>query len=158
MTKGIIRCIDDLGRVVIPKEFRKVLGIDTGDKLELKIDDRVIEIRKYDLDDHFFKIQNIYYKSLNNIFPNKVLFFDSRYIYFGDSKKKLETGHYIKNLDVIDKVVYIENKLKLGDYILDNYYIIPISKVDSIIGYILISTDASNKEKIDFIHELVNNC
>lgn len=32
---GIIRRIDDLGRVVIPKEIRRSLGIKEGDPLEI---------------------------------------------------------------------------------------------------------------------------
>lgn len=35
---GIIRRVDDLGRVVIPKEIRKQLGIKESDPLELFID------------------------------------------------------------------------------------------------------------------------
>lgn len=34
-TTGIIRRIDDLGRVVIPKEIRRSLGIKDGDPLEI---------------------------------------------------------------------------------------------------------------------------
>lgn len=36
---GIIRRIDDLGRIVIPKEIRKHLGIREGDSLEIFIDE-----------------------------------------------------------------------------------------------------------------------
>lgn len=36
---GIIRRIDDLGRVVIPKEIRKRLHIEEGDALELYVSD-----------------------------------------------------------------------------------------------------------------------
>lgn len=36
---GIVRRIDDLGRVVIPKEIRKNLDIKDGDPLELFIDE-----------------------------------------------------------------------------------------------------------------------
>lgn len=32
---GIIRRVDDLGRVVIPKEVRRALGIKEGDPLEI---------------------------------------------------------------------------------------------------------------------------
>jgi AbrB family looped-hinge helix DNA binding protein len=34
---GIIRSVDDLGRVVIPKEIRRNLGIKDGDPLEISI-------------------------------------------------------------------------------------------------------------------------
>ena len=36
---GIIRRIDDLGRIVIPKEFRRSMGVREGDPFELYIDD-----------------------------------------------------------------------------------------------------------------------
>jgi stage V sporulation protein T len=32
---GIVRRMDDLGRVVVPKEIRKSLGIEEGDALEI---------------------------------------------------------------------------------------------------------------------------
>lgn len=35
---GIIRTVDDLGRVVIPKEIRRTLEIREGDSLEIFID------------------------------------------------------------------------------------------------------------------------
>lgn len=35
---GIVRRIDDLGRVVIPKEIRRNLGIKEGDPLEISVD------------------------------------------------------------------------------------------------------------------------
>ena len=34
-TKGIIRKLDNLGRIVFPKEFRKSLNIKSNDKLEI---------------------------------------------------------------------------------------------------------------------------
>ena len=36
---GLVRKLDDLGRVVIPKEIRRGMGIQAGDKLEMFIDD-----------------------------------------------------------------------------------------------------------------------
>ena len=45
---GIVRRIDDLGRVIIPKEIRRKLGINENDCIELDLqnDDSVI-LRKY---------------------------------------------------------------------------------------------------------------
>jgi stage V sporulation protein T len=45
-TTGIVRRIDDLGRVVIPKEIRRTLRIREGDPLEIFIDGEVILIRR----------------------------------------------------------------------------------------------------------------
>ena len=45
---GIVRRIDDLGRVVIPKEIRRTLGIREGDPLEIFVGDRgVVTFKKY---------------------------------------------------------------------------------------------------------------
>ena len=43
---GIVRRIDDLGRVVIPKEIRRTLRIREGDPLEIFTDGEVILIRR----------------------------------------------------------------------------------------------------------------
>lgn len=44
---GIIRRVDDLGRIVIPKETRRILGIKESDPMEIFIDGEDIIIRKY---------------------------------------------------------------------------------------------------------------
>ena len=44
---GIVRRIDDLGRVVIPKEIRQNFRIREGDPLELFIDGDLICFKKY---------------------------------------------------------------------------------------------------------------
>ena len=48
-TTGIIRRIDELGRIVIPKEIRKNLRIKDGENLEISIDDKSIILKKYSL-------------------------------------------------------------------------------------------------------------
>lgn len=44
---GVIRRIDDLGRVVIPKEIRKNLRIKEGDNLEVYVQNDEIVLKKY---------------------------------------------------------------------------------------------------------------
>ena len=45
---GIIRRIDDLGRVVIPKEIRRTMGVREGDPFEIYIEGKdTICFRKY---------------------------------------------------------------------------------------------------------------
>ena len=44
---GIIRNVDELGRIVIPKELRRKLEIQHGDALEIFVDEDLIILRKY---------------------------------------------------------------------------------------------------------------
>jgi len=49
MSSGIIRRIDDLGRIVIPREVRRMLGIREGDPLEISVSDngKSVVINRY---------------------------------------------------------------------------------------------------------------
>lgn len=66
---GIVRRIDDLGRVVIPREIRKQFGIKECDPMEIFVDEDKIILKKYDvsiglselvrkLNDEFFDIKS----------------------------------------------------------------------------------------------------
>ena len=44
---GIVRRIDDLGRLVIPKEIRRNMGLNDGDALEITYNNGTVSIRKY---------------------------------------------------------------------------------------------------------------
>lgn len=44
---GIVRAVDPLGRIVIPKELRRVLSIKEGDSLEIFTEGENIILRKY---------------------------------------------------------------------------------------------------------------
>jgi AbrB family transcriptional regulator, transcriptional pleiotropic regulator of transition state genes len=45
---GIVRKVDELGRVVIPMELRKTLGIGEKDALEIYVDGEHIILKKYE--------------------------------------------------------------------------------------------------------------
>lgn len=45
---GIVRKVDDLGRVVIPVELRRTLGIEERDALEIYVDEEKIVLKKYE--------------------------------------------------------------------------------------------------------------
>ena len=44
---GIVRRVDDLGRVVIPKEIRRTASIREGDPLEIFLQDGAVVFKKY---------------------------------------------------------------------------------------------------------------
>lgn len=44
---GIVRRVDELGRIVLPVELRRTLGIEVKDSLEIFVDEEGIVLRKY---------------------------------------------------------------------------------------------------------------
>lgn len=45
---GIVRKVDELGRIVIPIELRRNLGIEVKDALEIFVEDDTVILRKYE--------------------------------------------------------------------------------------------------------------
>lgn len=64
---GIIRKIDDLGRIVLPKELRKYLNINSGDDFLINIDNNKIILEKYSKINNTEEIINII-----NIIQNEI--------------------------------------------------------------------------------------
>lgn len=50
---GIVRKVDELGRIVIPKELRRTLDIAEKDSLEIYVDGEQIILKKYQPSDVF---------------------------------------------------------------------------------------------------------
>lgn len=47
-TIGIVRKVDELGRIVLPIELRRTLDIAVRDELEIYLDDDKVILRKYE--------------------------------------------------------------------------------------------------------------
>lgn len=45
---GIVRPIDSLGRIVIPKELRKIFNLKEKDELEIFVENGIIMLQKYE--------------------------------------------------------------------------------------------------------------
>ncbi len=45
---GIVRKVDELGRIVLPIELRRTLDIAEKDALEIYVDDGIIVLKKYE--------------------------------------------------------------------------------------------------------------
>jgi AbrB family transcriptional regulator (stage V sporulation protein T) len=75
---GIVRRVDDLGRIVIPKEVRRSLRIREGDPLELFIDkDGNITFKKYSPLQTLENYAIDYANSLQNVLNSRVLIADN---------------------------------------------------------------------------------
>jgi transcriptional pleiotropic regulator of transition state genes len=45
---GIVRKVDELGRIVLPMEIRRIMGISERDSLVISLNENEIVIRKYE--------------------------------------------------------------------------------------------------------------
>ena len=109
-TTGIIRRIDELGRIVIPKEIRKNLRIKNGDNLEIIVEGENIILRKYSQIENLENLASIYADSFYQVLKYNVIITDTDKIVAvgGNMKKKyVKSGFSVAILATIGKLVRV---------------------------------------------------
>lgn len=112
---GIVRRIDDLGRVVIPKEIRRTLRIREGDPLEIFVDrDGEVILKKYspisELSDFSKEYADALYDSLGH--PVLICDRDTFIAVSGGSKKEYLTKAIS---EAVEKVMEDRSSVLLAD-------------------------------------------
>lgn len=112
---GVIRRIDDLGRIVIPKEIRKNLRIKEGDNLEVFIDNEDIILKKYSMMNKINDLSQELTDAIYTFTKHSVFITDTDTIIAGSGKLKK---------DYINKPIsnFIEKSIKRRDKILENHF------------------------------------
>lgn len=89
---GVVRRIDELGRIVIPKEIRKTLHIKEGENLEIYIDNETIILKKYSTIHNLNELAQTLTDSISNLIKQNVFITDNDNVVAvsGDLKK-----HYL---------------------------------------------------------------
>ena len=75
-TTGVIRRIDELGRIVIPKEIRKNLRIKNGDSLEIFLESDNIILKKYSQLETIENVSVDYVEAFNTIIKHNIIVTD----------------------------------------------------------------------------------
>lgn len=102
---GIVRRIDDLGRVVIPKEIRRPLHIHEGDPLEVYLDgDGGIVFKKYSGLKYIEELIQACAVSLNRSRDYRVLICDNDHIKAAEGVSKRQFLEY-RISDDVDKIL-----------------------------------------------------
>ena len=73
---GIVRRIDDLGRIAIPKEIRRRMGIREGDAMEIFLEDNRICLEKYGISEEDLAIRCHRYISSMGDYIRTIFFID----------------------------------------------------------------------------------
>lgn len=112
---GIVRRIDDLGRVVIPKEIRRTLRIREGDPLEIFVDrDGEVILKKYSPISELGDFAKEYAEALFDSLGNPVLICDrDAYIAVAGGSKKDYLNKNISNL--IEKTMEERNSVLMNN-------------------------------------------
>lgn len=156
---GVIRRIDELGRIVIPKEIRKTLRIHDGDSLEIFTDNNEnIILSKFSslgkISDYALNFSKTIYKFLKKDIiitdTDKIIAID------GNLKKKYnnkeissELSRYLKTRELTN-LEELTNLKIINDEILEGYFIIsPIIVNSDTIGLIIIYSSDDKLKEID---------
>ena len=131
--KGISRKIDELGRIVIPKEIRNNLNINVNDELEIYVNDNKIIFEKYSKLDNIKDFIKNLIKNIKDVNEMKILVtdkekvIDTNELITKDLKNIIENNVNKKNinLNITDKLetncsisIIKENYLPIGSVVI----------------------------------------
>lgn len=148
---GIIRKIDELGRIVLPKELRQFLNINPGDDFEVILESKNIVLKKYvKLMDKKEKITKILESFNDNISFKIYVVIDNEIINFNEEKISLNIVNIIK-----ERKKYIDESnsiKKISENCLteDKLVVLPLISNSDLLGAII----SSGKESISVMEEI----
>lgn len=73
---GVVRRIDDLGRIVIPKEIRRTLRIREGESLEIYTEGEMVLLKKYSPMEDLNEISHELVNTISQCLPNNIMITD----------------------------------------------------------------------------------
>lgn len=156
ITSGITRKIDELGRIVLPKEIRKSLNINTGDDFQITIENNKIILNKFE------KLKNIETEILK-IIKSFILVYPYK-IYFIIGNEEITTKETIlQNLvsiiqerkiyyqENIEKVQIFENKIEEGRIVIN-----PLVINSDLLGTVVLIGNEKINDLIN-VSKVINN-
>lgn len=75
-TTGVVRRIDDLGRIVIPKEIRRTLGIKDGTSLEIFVEKDMVALKKHSSMNNLSHFAEVYVDSIYTTLKKDIIITD----------------------------------------------------------------------------------
>jgi len=120
---GVVRRIDELGRIVLPKEMRKMLKIKSGDNLEIFMSDGDIVLSKYKIFDDK--------KDLMDLLVNSMLAYTRKNVIITDTSRIVAGSKFLLDKEIsedLDTLMFSRSskigkkEIKITDNILSNHY------------------------------------
>ena len=116
---GIVRRIDDLGRVVVPKEIRRTLRIHEGDPLEIFTEsDGSVVLKKYSPIGELSEYARFFSGAIGSVIGKTVVICDKDMVISagGEHKKEYAEKHISKELEhaITNRTVIVRNSRQDG--------------------------------------------
>lgn len=166
---GVIRRIDELGRIVIPKEIRRHLGIREGENLEIFIEEDKIVLKKYSRILEYADFSSNLCEIVSSIMDFGIAITDRDKVVSFSDNIKLDLKNVSLNSKMIGNIQSRENyesnayeKIEIGEYEVEGYFFMQpiISSIDCL-GLILLVKDKSfsKEEKLfaKFVSQMIAN-
>lgn len=137
---GVVRKIDELGRIVIPKEIRNTFGITNGDSLEFYIENHHLCLKKYSKLLSFREKAKFFVDAFKRIYSMDMLIFDLDLV-VASSIPEFEGKQYPKELKnkLCNREKYSSSSTETLFYGYSFYYsFFPILQNGELFGSILV--------------------
>ena len=157
-TTGVVRRVDDLGRIVIPKEIRRTLRIRDGESLEIYVDDETISLKKYSSMNDLSDISKELVNTINqNLLKDAFISDRDKIISISGNAKNKYLGKNISKFiyqKINGREIVIEKnfaEVEFADGVKEKYsYIIsPIIMNGDAIGSVVIFSDTEVVNEVD---------
>ena len=144
---GIVRRIDELGRIVIPKELRRVLRIREGDPVEIFTDADGVVLKKYARIRELGDYAETYCQALNGALGFSAAVTDTETVQFASGPLKKALLHaalseaYIDRMRQKQTILAPEGYALLSDSPALRLAAVPVTSNGDVLGSVLIATD-----------------
>lgn len=158
MDTGVVRKIDELGRIVIPKEIRKNLNIRNGEDVSIFVKDNMIVLKKHERALTIKEISQKYINAFKKINDDVVLISDKNSIISSSNFEYIDKKIDNKIFNLINERKSEEGTvLNLGGEVINSAYIISpiIVDTDAIGAVISLCKDRLN-EKSKIFNNVIN--
>ncbi len=160
---GVIRRIDELGRIVLPKEIRRNLKIREGENLEIFVEDNKVILKKYSKIKDYRETIHTICELVTSVYDLNLLVTDrdrvvyaNQFLAFSDVELDKKLLNYIHNRESVlnnELQTYTFKKEELSGY----FFIQPIISSTDCLGLLILYASEPILEEYKHLLKFVSN-
>lgn len=159
-TTGIVRKIDELGRLVIPKELRGVLGIKPGDSLSFLVDEQRIILEKYEVMDNLKDKSTHIISSVNDLVDASIFISDNeKFLTKGLLENKKLPKMFLEMMNQRKNYASKEiERINFDGELLEGFFLVKyLIKDSNPIGILMLYKKSTLLKEDDFFAQIIKN-